>query len=87
MGAIHRVGQQVTQGGGAALAARAGAPLLAEIPFEEPVVAGQDRGAPPVLERPGSAVARAFESLAEGILGGLGFANVPEDEEQGVFAG
>lgn len=75
------------QGGGAALAARAGAPLLAEIPFEEPVVAGQDRGAPPVLERPGSAVARAFESLAERILGGLGFTNVHEHEEQSVFAG
>ena len=50
-----------------------GVPLLAELPFEEPVVEGEDRGAPPVLEHPESAVARAFRSLAEGVVTGLGF--------------
>lgn len=68
------------QGGGATLAARAGVPLLVEIPFEEPVVAGEDRGAPPVLERPGSAVACAFHALAEQLLSALGFENVEAGE-------
>jgi ATP-binding protein involved in chromosome partitioning len=61
------------RGGGAALAERAGVPLLGELPFEEPVVEGEDRGAPPVLEHPDSAVAAGFRGLAGGVLAGLGF--------------
>ena len=66
------------RGGGAALATRTGVPLLAAIPFEEPVVEGEDRGAPPVLEHPESAVAAAFQPLAGGVLAGLGFERVGE---------
>lgn len=61
------------RGGGAMLATRAGVPLLVEVPFEESVVEGQDRGAPPVLEHPDTAVASAFRSLAVDLLAGLGF--------------
>lgn len=74
------------RGGGAALAERAGVPLLAELPFEEPVVEGEDRGAPPVLEHPESAVARAFRSLAGGVLAGLGFTRVGADDPEAVRA-
>jgi ATP-binding protein involved in chromosome partitioning len=64
------------RGGGATLAGRAGVPLLAEIPFEEPVVEGEDRGAPPVLGSPESAVSAAFVGLADRVLAGLGFTAV-----------
>jgi ATP-binding protein involved in chromosome partitioning len=64
------------RGGGAALADRAGVPLLAEIPFEEPVVEGEDRGAPPVLRCPESAVSASFAELAGRVLAGLGFTAV-----------
>ena len=68
------------RGGGAALAVSAGIPLLAEIPFEEPVVEGEDRGAPPVLEHPDSAVAIAFGALAREIIPALGFTLDPVAE-------
>jgi ATP-binding protein involved in chromosome partitioning len=73
------------RGGGAGLAERAGVPLLVELPFEEPVVEGEDRGAPPVLEHPGSVVASAFRGLAQRVLDGLGFAQVGEDGQEMAF--
>ena len=51
-------------GGGAALAAEIGAPLLAQIPLEPDVAAGGDRGTPLSLERPGSPAGREFHLLA-----------------------
>jgi ATP-binding protein involved in chromosome partitioning len=54
-------------GGGGALADRAGIPLLGEIPFEEPVVAGEDSGAPPVLSHPAGAVAREMTAIAAAV--------------------
>lgn len=55
------------QGGGADLAARVEAPLLARLPFEAPVVTGQDAGEPPSLADPEGAVAIAFAALASSI--------------------
>lgn len=52
-------------GGGAALAAEAGVPLLAELPLELQVREGGDRGLPVVVAAPESATARAFAALAE----------------------
>jgi ATP-binding protein involved in chromosome partitioning len=52
-------------GGGAALAAEAGVPLLAELPLELPVREGGDRGEPVVLSAASSATARAFVALAD----------------------
>lgn len=69
-------------GGGEALAAAADVPLLCAVPFEEPVVEGQDAGAPPVLASPDSAAARAFISLAETVATRLGGAEV--DAERAV---
>jgi ATP-binding protein involved in chromosome partitioning len=67
------------RGGGAALAERVDVPLLAELPFDEPVVEGEDRGAPPVLENPMGAVSSAFTTLARRLLGGLGFTQTAEE--------
>ncbi|HET7276351.1 MAG TPA: Mrp/NBP35 family ATP-binding protein [Longimicrobiaceae bacterium] len=60
------------RGGGVELARRNGVAVLAEVPFEAPVVEGGDRGAPPMLEHPNSAVAEAFRTLAKGVRLGLG---------------
>ncbi|HEU5209936.1 MAG TPA: Mrp/NBP35 family ATP-binding protein [Longimicrobiales bacterium] len=59
-------------GGGERLAAAADVPLLAAVPFEEPVVEGEDAGAPPVLAAPDSGTARAFVTLAEEVASRLG---------------
>ncbi len=64
------------RGGGSALAERLDIPLLAELPFEEPVMSGEDRGAPPVVEHPESDASRAFHALADGALARLGFTRV-----------
>jgi ATP-binding protein involved in chromosome partitioning len=74
------------RGGGAALAQRADVPLLAELPFEEPVVEGEDRGAPPVLEHPESAIALAFRALASRIVPALGFTRVAADRTEAMPA-
>lgn len=55
------------QGGGSRLAEAAGVPLLGAVPFEGPVVEGEDRGAPPVLADPEGEVARAFAGIAEAV--------------------
>ncbi len=55
-------------GGGAALAAEAEVPLLAQLPLEMTVVEGGDRGLPVVLAQPESATARAFTALAERLV-------------------
>ena len=54
------------EGGGAALAAEAGVPLLASIPLEPSVAAGGDAGAPVALAS--GPAAEAFVSLAERIV-------------------
>jgi ATP-binding protein involved in chromosome partitioning len=55
-------------GGGRRLAEQAGVPLLGEIPFEEPVVEGQDHGAPPLVREPDGAVAAAFHDIAAQVM-------------------
>jgi ATP-binding protein involved in chromosome partitioning len=52
------------RGGGAALAASAGIPLLASVPFQEMVQAGGDTGAPVVTAYPDAPAAEAFAGLA-----------------------
>ncbi len=47
--------------------------MLAAIPFEDDVVAGEDSGRPPVLAHPAGPVARAFASLASSLAPALGF--------------
>jgi ATP-binding protein involved in chromosome partitioning len=54
-------------GGGAALAAEVGAPLLAEIPLEAGVAAGGDTGSPLALADPQSAAGQSFHLLAHRI--------------------
>jgi ATP-binding protein involved in chromosome partitioning len=55
-------------GGGAALAADLGAPLLGQIPLEPALRAGGDEGAPITVTDPTSEASRAFEALAATII-------------------
>ena len=55
-------------GGGAALAAEVGAPLLAEIPLEPGVAAGGDTGSPLALADPQSAAGQSFHLLADRLV-------------------
>ena len=55
-------------GGGAALAAEVGAPLLAEIPLEPGVAAGGDTGSPLALADPQSAAGQSFHLLAHRLV-------------------
>jgi ATP-binding protein involved in chromosome partitioning len=54
-------------GGGAALAARTGAPLLGSIPIEPGVAAGGDAGRPLVLSAPTTLAAEALTAIADDI--------------------
>lgn len=69
------------EGGGAALSARMGAPLLARIPFDERTVIGGDAGRPAMLDAPEGSSAEAFRGLAAQAAAALGLhsrATVPE---------
>jgi len=58
-------------GGGAALAAETGAPLVAEIPIEPAVSKGADDGRPVALASPDSPAGAAFHALAERLVDDL----------------
>jgi ATP-binding protein involved in chromosome partitioning len=58
-------------GGGDALAAEIGAPLVARIPLEPAVSEGGDTGKPIVLSAPDSPAAREFRALADRIVSEL----------------
>ena len=58
-------------GGGARLAAAADLPLLAQIPFEEPIGEGEDRGEPPLLARCDTPATDAFLALGRSVAGVL----------------
>ena len=59
------------EGGGRRLAEEAGVPLLAEIPLEQAAREAGDAGVPVVLREPDGPAARAFETLATGVLDAL----------------
>lgn len=52
------------EGGGAEIAGRAGVPLLGQLPFDERLPTGGDRGAPIMVEAPDSTVAEVMRQVA-----------------------
>ena len=60
------------QGGGEALGRALECPLLAQVPFDETMVAGGDRGTPVMTDRPGGEAAAAFRALARQVREALG---------------
>jgi ATP-binding protein involved in chromosome partitioning len=59
------------RGGGEALAADLGVPLLGQVPLEEPLREGGDSGTPLVVSNPDSPSARAVAAIAEALPGAL----------------
>jgi len=68
-----RISHPFGTGAGRALAEQTGVPLLAELPFHEPVVAGEDAGRPPALTEPASDIGRELAVLAGRVAERLGF--------------
>jgi ATP-binding protein involved in chromosome partitioning len=58
-------------GGGAALAAEVGAPLVAQVPLEPSVATGGDEGTPVALRDPDSPAGHAFHALAQRVVDDL----------------
>jgi ATP-binding protein involved in chromosome partitioning len=56
------------EGGGAALAAEIGAPLIGRVPIETDVSAGADSGKPAVLSHPGGPAGAEFRRIAHRIV-------------------
>jgi ATP-binding protein involved in chromosome partitioning len=67
------------KGGGAALAAMGGVPLIGSIPMDPAVRAGGDNGKPIVVSRPDSAPALALRSVAEFVAAALSVAALQQD--------
>jgi len=59
------------QGGGETLSLALGCPLLAQVPFDESIVAGGDRGAPVLLDQPAGDAAASFRALGRVIRSAL----------------
>ena len=66
------------EGGGEALAAAIGAPLLGQIPLEPSLAAGNDAGAPVAIDGTGAA-ADMFRSIAAHIIDEIAPPSKPED--------
>ncbi|CAN5598449.1 Mrp/NBP35 family ATP-binding protein [soil metagenome] len=72
------------RGGARRLAETASVPLLGEIPIEEAVREGGDRGTPIVLAEPESASGRAFRDMAAEVWRQLGIRNEQADPTQKI---
>jgi ATP-binding protein involved in chromosome partitioning len=59
------------EGGGQALAAELGVPLLGQVPLDEPLRLASDGGTPLVIEDPGAASSQAIHALAQALPGVL----------------
>ncbi|MEP7381138.1 MAG: Mrp/NBP35 family ATP-binding protein [Gemmatimonadota bacterium] len=66
-------------GGGAALAEKAGVPLLGQLPFEAGVVGDADRGAPAMVETPDAELVVVMRSIAEQVRAALRLDAVPAE--------
>jgi ATP-binding protein involved in chromosome partitioning len=67
------------KGGGAALAAMGGVPLIGSIPMDPDVRAGGDNGKPIVVSHPDSPSGQALRSVAEFIAAALSVAALQQD--------
>jgi len=78
LGVVENMTGAFGAGGGARLAAAIDAPFLGAVPFDPAVVVDGDAGAPPVLARPGSAVAQSFLGIARAVAARLGWRHVED---------
>jgi metal-sulfur cluster biosynthetic enzyme len=73
LGIVENMSGPFGRGAGRAVADSLGVSFLGEVPFDEIVVAEGDRGTPTMRARPESPTARAFDHVAAGVAGALGW--------------
>jgi ATP-binding protein involved in chromosome partitioning len=73
LGIVENMSGPFGRGAGRAVADSLGVTFLGEVPFDEIVVAEGDRGTPTMRARPESPTARAFDHVAAGVAGALGW--------------
>ena len=76
LGVVENMSGPFGRGAGALVAAELSAPFLGEVPFDETIVAEGDEGIPTMIARPDSASAQAFDHIARGVAGALGWQHV-----------
>ena len=69
-------------GGAQAVAGELGVRFLGAVPFDETIVAEGDAGMPTMIARPASVAGAAFDLIARGVAGALGWAHVPAVERR-----
>ena len=73
LGVVENMTGVFGRGGGRAVAAELGVPLLGEVPFDAAVVEDGDAGTPTMVARPASPAALALDAVARAVAGALGW--------------
>lgn len=79
LGVVENMSGPFGRGAGAVVASELGVPFLGEIPFDDAIVAEGDAGTPTMLGRPHSVSGTAFDAIAQGVAGALGWQHVLAD--------
>jgi len=77
LGVVENMTGPFGRGAGRMVAGELGIPFLGEVPFDDMIVGEGDNGLPTMVARPSSAAGIAFELIARGIAGALGWQHVP----------
>jgi ATP-binding protein involved in chromosome partitioning len=79
LGVVENMSGPFGRGAGSIVASGLGVPFLGEIPFDDVIVAEGDSGTPTMLGRPQSAAGTAFDAIARGVAGALGWQHIAEE--------
>jgi ATP-binding protein involved in chromosome partitioning len=82
LGIVENMTGAFGSGGGSSLGAELDVPFLGAVPFDEAIVTEGDAGVPTMIARPDSAAGVAFQQVARGIAGALGWTHVSEEEQR-----
>jgi len=77
LGVVENMTGPFGRGAGRVVALELDVPFLGEVPFDDMIVGEGDAGMPTMVARPSSAAGIAFELIARGIAGALGWEHVP----------
>jgi len=84
LGVVENMTGVFGRGGGGAVAAELGVPLLGEVPFDAAVVEDGDAGTPTMVARPASPAALALDAVARAVAGALGWRHEERGTRHGV---
>ncbi len=76
LGVVENMSGPFGRGAGRVVAEELAVPFLGEIPFDEEIVVEGDGGTPTMVARPESPSAAAFDEIARGVAGALGWQHV-----------